>query len=71
MNKFLLVILGPLAVSAHTERDLDMELGKLIEDGLDGFLIVVSFKGRMLYVSENVTALLGFQSVSIKSHKGI
>ncbi|KAL2099025.1 hypothetical protein ACEWY4_005505 [Coilia grayii] len=56
------------AVKVEQESDLDMQMNGLFLKALDGFLMVLSEDGDMVYLSENVNKCLGLPQIDLTGH---
>lgn len=51
-----------------TKSESSAEMDELFPKALNGFMLVLSSDGNMVYLSENVSDYLGVSQVCIKTH---
>ncbi|XP_061699004.1 hypoxia inducible factor 1 subunit alpha a isoform X2 [Syngnathoides biaculeatus] len=61
-------LLGPDELKAEEESDLDTQLTSSYLKALEGFLMVLSEDGDMIYLSENVNKCLGLAQFDLTGH---
>lgn len=59
---------SPDEEAAEEETELGLQLNGSYLKALDGFLMVLSEDGDMIYLSENINKCLGLAQVGAKTH---